>query len=209
MLVVAAPHSKCKGPSRDCDTDAKKITLSLIQKARRSGIKTKGCLANKYRHDVDNNRKGSEGSDFRKDLDTALRADGIFLEIHSHPNVDRFGGKRMTIFNLPKNRRIAKKLYYFLNDDTIGIQDGEPVMDIQQNYRGLMLEFNEGYPHEDILNKIIEFVKIQEPSRMKGGQCKLSSISLFICIFCAIVLLFILVATIDFLFSWFHTVNYL
>lgn len=204
MLVIAAPHSKCKGPHRDCDTDAKQITLMLAKKARRAGIKTTGCLANKYRHEVDNNREGSEGSDFRRDLDRSLQSKGLFLEIHSHPNIGRFNGKRMTIFNLPKNGTIAKKLYKFLNDDTVGIQDGESVMDIQQKYKGLMLEFNEGFPYDDLLDNIIKFVKTQEPAQMKHEMYELNPFILFTCIFCTALLLLIICMVVDTAYGWLY-----
>ena len=77
MLVIAAPHSKCKGPERDCDLDAKKITLALSKKARAVGIKTEVCLSDKYRHEIDNNRIESRGYPFRKALDKALRTNGV------------------------------------------------------------------------------------------------------------------------------------
>ena len=201
MLVVAAPHSKCISRERDCDLVAKQVTESLIKKARAAGIKTIGCMANKPRIYVDNNRKGSESSDFRKDLHEVLRQDGLFIEVHSHPNVKRFNGKKMTIFNLPRNKDVGRKLFNFLklNGFYVGIEPGEPVMDIQQNYKGLMLEFNETSTIDDkLLDKIIEFVQMTKPAPMYGGSLNFykkifkESCTLCVCIFCIILIILII-----------------
>jgi len=192
-LVVAAPHAKCQGPERDCDLDAKGIVLSLIKKARAQGINTIGCLANKMRTEVDNNRDGSENSQFRRELDEKLQSDGLFLEIHSHPNVPRFEEKQMTIFNLDRNKNLGVELYRFLNDHRVGIQSGEPVMSIQKKYRGLMLEFNEGMDHDELLNKLVKFVSQKKPAPMFGGRILLESLKLCKWIVIILVLLFIVV----------------
>ncbi len=198
MLVVAAPHSKCIGPGRDCDLDAGPVARSLVKKARAAGIKTIGCFANQPRRDVDNNRDGSENSDFRLSLDKVLRQPGLFLEIHSHPNVPRFLGKQLTIFNLGRNSTIARELYAFLNDPSVGIQHGEPVMSIQKKYRGLMLEFNEGngatkLDHEPLIDKIILFAQSKKPAPMFGGLPK--SPKFWCIVLVVLVLLYILFFT--------------
>ena len=196
MLVLAAPHSKCNGPERDCDKDAREIVLSLLKKARGKKINAVGCLANEMRSKVDNNRDGSENSQFRRELDAILRKeDGLFIEIHSHPNVPRFKGKKMTIFNLANNKDLAVELYKFLDDPDVGIQQGEDVMSIQKKYRGLMLEFNEGKNHDELLNKIISYVQSKTPIRMFGGKISMGicKIALVLCIIILIVvMLFIL-----------------
>ena len=171
MLIVAAPHSKCVSKTeRDCDLDAEKVARKIVSRARKEGIKTIGVLSQDLRSKVDNNRDGSEDSDFRKTLDRVLRRDGLFMEIHSHPNVGRFKGYDMTIFNLDRNKEVASELYKFLENPRVDIQKGEDVMAIQKNYKGLMLEFNEGRNHDPIIEGLVAFAKQKKSTPMFGGR---------------------------------------